>query len=60
MGGKNTGHVWRLLEHTLISLKTDKGKEWSLYSTICSKFLNNKIGKEAKFFLTEIQLMQTK
>lgn len=54
MGGGTTGHLWRLLEHKLISLKIDKEKEWRLYSTICSIFINNEIGKEAKFFLTEI------
>lgn len=53
-GGGTTGHLWRLLEHKLISLKIDKEKEWRLYSTICSIFINNEIGKEAKFFLTEI------
>ena len=52
-----TGPLWRLLEHQLISLKTDKGKESSLSPIVYTIMQDHKTGAERKVFL---EVQQTK
>lgn len=51
MGGNLHWSPSELLEHQLTSLKIDKGKESSLYTTVGIIFPNNKAGGEGKFFI---------
>lgn len=44
-----TDRLWGLLEHKLISLKVDKGEEWSLCPSMHSIFWNNEIGIKCFF-----------